>query len=218
MNFTKQNNPIVIVALILILVGSLAVVVTQVKKAQAAFAANNAPVNPQGQSNQSSTNPGPPPLLTIDNYQRPALKYDPFQHPSPPNTAAPPPAKVALSTPMIPALPLTIRPLPVIAAKVVKQSKPPAESQPDLDIKSLRVSAILKGDHATAIVEGAGATPVTVSEGGRIGGYRVAAVKDDGIILAGSGGIFAISLGSAASPDAGKSLDQPAEEIANVPH
>jgi len=235
-NFTKQNNPIVIGLLIVVLGGALYGVFAQIKHVQAAMAMDNAEHKP------ASSAPPPAPSDTrviLDSFARPAFAHDPFLTPAV-KTQAPPPAapRPTVTMPTLPPVstaPLTIVPMPSPAPRPIVVSTPTPPAAPaapaGVDVKTLRVTAIMKGAHATAIIERDGHDPVAVAVGGRIAGYKISAISNDGVILTSDTGIYTISLASAPSSQDGDQdtpappvavspevKTTPAQETANVPH
>jgi len=237
-NFTKQNNPIVIGLLFVVLGGALYGVFVQIKHVQAAMAADNTAHQP------APSTPAPAPSdarMIVDSFIRPAFTHDPFQTPAVKPTAPPPATpRAAMTMPVLPPVstaPLTIVPLPSTAQRPIAPSTPTpslpvAPAAPaGVDVKTLHVTAIMKGARATAIIERDGHDPVAVAVGGRIAGYKVSAISNDGVIVTDDTGIYTISLASAPSSQDGdqdttappvavttETKTAPAQETANVPH
>jgi len=235
-NFTKQNNPFVIGGLVVGLVIAMYFVFQQIKHVQAAMAADNT----AHQAAPSAPPPAPSDSRVIlDSFNRPTFTHDPFQTPAG-KALAPPPAapRSTMTLPTLPPVstaPLNIVPIPIPGPKPTTVSIPTPPTVPaaptGADVKTLRVTAIIKGAHATAIIEREGHDPVAVTVGGRIAGYKVSAISNDGVIVTNDTGIYTISLASAPSSQDGD-LDTPAppvavttevkttpaQETANVPH
>lgn len=233
MNFTKQNNPFVIAGLVVGLVIAMYFVFQQIKHVQAAMAADNA-------AHQAT--PSAPPTapsdsrVILDSFDRPKFAHDPFQTPAGKTQAPPPVARhssVTIPTlPPVSTAPLAIVPIPTQAPAASTPTPAAVPAAPaGVDVKTLRVTAIIKGAHATAIIERDGHDPVAVAVGGRIAGYRVSAISNDGVIVANDTGIYTISLASAPSSQDGDQdtsappgavstevKTTPAQETANVPH
>lgn len=209
MNFTKQNNPVVIGLLVVILAGALVVVFQQVKKVQASMAMHR--VAPADAPSQTTSTAVASDHAMLDSYVRPAFDDDPFKTPILPThagQASPLPRMERIPTFTSTPQPLTIRPLPLPAPRVDKAASKPAAAV-DQDIAALKVTAVLKGQRETAIIEGAGTDPVAVSIGGKVGAYRVMAIHDDGVVLASRTGIYTISLTNVPEAAEGSSTAMP---------
>jgi hypothetical protein len=170
-SFLKQNNPVIVAALSVILIAALVAVIVQVIHIQTALAADNGGHKPVAKVDQ----PAPVKTRTIDDsFVRPAVTHDPFVHPVAsanvsaaqdeiPGSAAQVPAPVQESLgregradawsqvrPM-PGLP-TVQALPVAlpdSANPANNTATDDRTAPALAVptESWQVSAIIRADH-----------------------------------------------------------------------
>jgi hypothetical protein len=213
-NFTKQNNPAVVTVLVAILIGALYGVFLQIKHVQAAMAADNAAHKTAPQTVAAPIQAAASSRAVLMSYSRPAFSHDPFEQPiekstrvssqSGLRTVEMPRVVHVRQPPILPSAtsePLRVRPLPVaepvkpVSTERTTTPSTPAQSD-QIDVNSLRLSAILKGPNMSAIVERAGQPAISVTVGAKIGDYKVDKIGEDGIVLSNSSGIYTISLAS----------------------
>ena len=224
-----------IAALIVVLCVALYFVVVQIKHVQAAMAADNAAHAPTQQASTAAASSSDARII-VDSFVRPSFTNDPFQTPPMKSTTVVPPTRSAVThMPTLPSTspimrPLTVRPLPSTVTPVQMTTVATPVAAPEgIDVKTLHVTAIMKGPRSTALIERDGHDPVTVAVGGHIAGYTISAIKDDGVILSGDSGIYTLSLASApSSQDADQDTQTPTvaanpaltvgQETANVAH
>lgn len=209
----NQNNPVVIGALLVVLLGAVVVIFRSfVPQTELTFTPAAAPAPPAS----LAAAPEAPGTLTVER--------DPFFHSdirqvatADGRLAAPPGLPTGadagmFSSPFDNSTGLSgtspVSPTGKEKAKAVTKNRAPsaAKSPAPLDpalaenawAQSLRLTAVLGGSRPRAIVESAGSQPAVVSVGEEIGILRVVAIRAQEIVLNGKSGFWTIPLQSAA--------------------
>ena len=215
----NQNNPVVIGALLVVLLGAVVVIFRSfVPQNELAFTPAPKPAAPPSSGAASSDAAALTPVAR-----------DPFFHSDiqriaasgekliAPISAAPSEGGAFASgspfeSPLASGESLTTNPTAKDKIKPVAKNAAPAPPKrpvpPDPTLaenaltQTLRLTAVLGGGRPRAIVEGFGSQPVVVSAGDTLGILRVVAVRAQEIVLSGKSGLWTIPLQSAAPAEA----------------